>query len=398
MNTYAPTFFLSIEGEEVPLDLRNSITAFSFEDNDEQLDQLTITVVNENIEFTDNALLQENNIAIARWGYVDALGPQRRMLIKEIDYDFPSDGIPIIVLKAYDQAVTLASEEKQRVWQKEAPGYLYSEIAEAIAAEAGLSPVIEKTSGCHLRVAQSNQSDANFLMELSKQAVNEQGVANYAFYVQDNELHFHTRPLDTPPTHTFVYRGQDSTLLSFKPKAQGQWASGAGKGTTAIGVDPRKMETVSQEVVNEKSTRTSLGRKTYQVDGKTGRFVPFYERSESFHEEPERDPAKDKAEAKFSETEMRQVEASVIVVGDPTLRAKTNIEIQGVGRKFGGLYYVTSCQHTIDDNGYQCKLELRRNAVGRGAGPNTDDTVGKHNDTGDQSTPPPPPDVVVDAN
>jgi len=44
-----------------------------------------------------------------------------------------------------------------------APGIAYSEIAEEIASAQGLRPVVTPTSDRHLRVAQSNISDAQFL-------------------------------------------------------------------------------------------------------------------------------------------------------------------------------------------------------------------------------------------
>lgn len=397
---FTPVFLLNIEGQDVTQELADEVTSFVFEDNEEQLDVLEVTVVNRGLRFTDHPLLQENNLAVCRFGYADQWSPERRCVVREIDYDFPGDGVPTIRLKAFDQAVQLCSEERQRVWEKEAPGYRYDEIASEIAKEAGLTPVVEETAGYHLRVAQSNKTDANFLMELAGKSANSRGVSGYAFYVQDNELHFHTRPLEQGPTHTFEYFiDPNSTLMSFRPSTQPLWSSGAGQGTTAVGVDPRKREPVKETASNRESPdRTSLGSKTYLVDGKTGRFVPSYDRSESFHEEPAREPAKDEAEAKFTAAELRQIEATAVVVGDPTIKAKTNIEIQGVGRKFSGVYYVTSVRHTIDESGYRSELKLRRNALGRGAGEHSEDAAGRVNDTGEQGLPPPPPDVVVDAN
>jgi hypothetical protein len=61
--------------------------------------------------------------------------------------------------------------------------------------------------GRHLRVVQSNISDAQFLKELAAKARDREGegVAGYMFYVQDDELHFHHRMLDQPPVLTLEY-------------------------------------------------------------------------------------------------------------------------------------------------------------------------------------------------
>ena len=83
------------------------------------------------------------------------------------------------------------------------------------------------------------------------------------------------------------------------------------------------------------------------------------------------------AEETFTQGELRQVTAEAVTVGLPTLQAKTNIDVRGVGRKFSGVYHVESVRHRIDGSGYSCELTLRRNALGRSAGQTAPDTLGK---------------------
>jgi hypothetical protein len=51
--------------------------------------------------------------------------------------------------------------------------------------------------------------------------------------------------------------------------------------------------------------------------------------------------------------------ASGAVVGDPRIRARTTLKIEGVGR-FDGFYYVTSATHILGSNGYQTSFNVRR--------------------------------------
>jgi hypothetical protein len=90
-------------------------------------------------------------------------------------------------------------------------------------------------------------------------------------------------------------------------------------------------------------------------------------------------PQRPAAEAAFVPGELGQVTADAVTIGLPTLRAKTNVEIRGVGRKFSGLYHVETVRHRIDGSGYSCELTLHRNALGRGAGTTAPDTLGKRN-------------------
>ncbi|MCK7511767.1 MAG: hypothetical protein MZV70_52130 [Desulfobacterales bacterium] len=307
IDTFKPTFVIQIEGQTLSADITQEITSFVFEDNEEELDVLELAVTDRNLQFVDDPLFQEGNEIVARFGYVGNLSPRKKAVIKDIDYDFPEDGDPTIRIKAYDKGFKLAGKENQKVWQKPAPGILYSEIAEEIAGANGLTPVVTPTKARHLRVTQSNVSDAQFLKELAGKARDKDGdgVTGYVFYIQDDELHFHPRDLDKKPAAILEYfTDRKGVLRSFRPSTQSQGAKGAGVETKAVGVDPRKKEPVEHKANNETTPeRTSLGKRTYLVDGNTGegaykeqesgQVVATFERSEGFHEEPRQEPAQD---------------------------------------------------------------------------------------------------------
>ncbi len=393
LDVYQPTFLIEIEGRRLSKDITHEITSFVFEDNEEEMDVMEISVTDRYLQFVDDPLFQEGNEITARFGYADDLSPKKVAVIKDIDYDFPETGEPTIKLKAYDKGHKLAGKQIQRVWRKPAPGILYSEIAEKIATEHGLTTVVTKTVGRHLRVAQGNLSDAQFLKELAAKSRDKdgKGVTGFVFYIQDDELHFHPRKLESRPGMALEYfTDREGVLRSFTPSTQSQGVKGAGTETKAVGVDPRKKGHVEHAANNATATdRTSLGKKTYLVDGNTGegkfrkqesgKIAQSFERSESFHEEPRQEPAQDKAEGHFKEAELRQVEAAAVTIGIPTLHAKQNIEIKGVGRKFSGTYYCTSVRHVFGD-GYSCELKLKRNALGKGAGSKSVEAKGKRND------------------
>ena len=414
LNTFQPTFLIQIEGQAFSADITGEITSFVFEDNEEELDVMELSVTNRNLQFVDDPLFQEGNEIVARFGYVNDLSPRKKAVIKDIDYDFPENGDPRIRLKAYDKGFQLAGKENQKVWQRAAPGILYSEIAEEIAAANGLKPFVMPTVGRHLRVVQSNVSDARFLKDLAvkARARDGDGVTGYAFFVQDDGLHFHPRGLKEEPATVLEYfTDRKGFLRSFRPSTQSQGAKGAGTQTKAAGVDPRRKTAVTHAADNETTPeRTSLGKRTYLVDGNTGeaaykeqesgRIVASFERSEGFHEEPNQEPAQDLAEGTFAEAELHQVEAVALTIGIPTLRAKQNVEIKGVGGKFSGVYYCHSVRHTIDGGGYHSELKLRKNALGRGAGDKSVEVKGRPNEQEAPQVPrdEPPEMVRIDAD
>ena len=414
LDTYAPTFLIQIEGKELSADITQEIRAFVFEDNESKLDVMELTVTDRNLQFVDDPLFQEGNEIVARFGYVGNLSPRKKAVIKDIEYDFPEEGDPTITLRAYDKGFKMAGRENQRVWTKPPPGILHSEIAEEIGAKYGLTPKATPTKGRHLRVVQSNISDAEFLKQLAKtaRAKDGDGVTGYVFYVQDDELHFHPRGLDQQPAVVLEYfTDTQGVLRSFKPTTQSQGAKGAGTETKAIGVDPRKKETVEHRASNKNtSERTALGKRTYLVYGNTGEetyqgeesghIVPSSERTEGFHEEPSQEPAQDAAEGEFKRAELGHVEAVALTIGIPSLKAKQNVEVKGVGQKFSGVYYVESVRHEFGESGYACELKLKKNALGKGAGGKSDEAQGQQNDR--EAPPVPkeetPPKVTVNAD
>jgi uncharacterized protein len=378
VNVWEPTFLVNIEGTALSRDVTQEILSFVFEDNEEESDLLEITFANRNGQFTDDPLFQEGNVIAVKFGYVGEMSGLRKCVIKEIDYDFPV-GVPTIKLKAYDHGINLAANDEQKAWTTTPPGITASEIAEQIAAKHGLKAVIEPSSDRLPKVAQANESDAQFLMRLAKEARPKSGdeCAGYSFYIEGDELHFHPPAIDSPPKHTLEYFGNGEGILqSFQPETLTQFNNAGAGQVTAKGVDPRTKaaseavasneETPDRPVLGDVHLNLSTGQ-AEEVEPPKGKILPDSSGSATRLEDSDRPPGKDKADAVFKQAEGMQIKATAETIGVPSLRAKTNVEILGVGRKFSGTWYVASVRHVFKD-GYACELKLRKNAAGKGAG------------------------------
>ena len=73
------------------------------------------------------------------------------------------------------------------------------------------------------------------------------------------------------------------------------------------------------------------------------------------------------AGARFTAAESATLVLSVQVVGDPTLRARSIIELRGTPTRLAGKYRVHEAKHTINGSGYVTDLKLRRDSVGKAA-------------------------------
>ena len=69
--------------------------------------------------------------------------------------------------------------------------------------------------------------------------------------------------------------------------------------------------------------------------------------------------------ARFRRAERETVKLTLQVVGDPTLRAKSVVEVRGISGLLSGKYYVTEAKHVVSSSGYVVDLKLTRDGTGQ---------------------------------
>lgn len=91
----------------------------------------------------------------------------------------------------------------------------------------------------------------------------------------------------------------------------------------------------------------------------------FGSRREIITDQPVRSQreAEDRARRILRELHKGMVEASGETIGLPDLRAGRKVQIDGVGDRFSGHYYVTESMHTINDGGYKTTFKARREEI-----------------------------------
>jgi phage protein D len=91
----------------------------------------------------------------------------------------------------------------------------------------------------------------------------------------------------------------------------------------------------------------------------------FGSRREIITDQPVRSQreAEDRARRILRELHKGMVEASAETIGLPDLRAGRKVQIDGVGDRFSGQYYITESMHTINDGGYKTTFKARREEI-----------------------------------
>jgi hypothetical protein len=75
-----------------------------------------------------------------------------------------------------------------------------------------------------------------------------------------------------------------------------------------------------------------------------------------------KDKARNRANRKHKREKLKELTATLVVEGDPTLLAGNVINIANVATVYEGVWYITKATHQIGKSGFTTTLELNRNA------------------------------------
>jgi len=230
-----------------------------------------------------------------------------------------------------------------------------SDVVRKLAQDNGYGPArqdIEDTQHILPAITQARMTDAQLLRRLADRE-------GFELYVDFDGLHFHQRRLGQRPTRV---------LRWFTPPEVGEILAinidndvTAKPGAFSVrGRDPIRKTDIHERGSNATTQRDSLAPVIELVDAETGatrlerRNIAEDIRSTA---EPSSQTAKREADARYRRA--LTVELSATVLGDPSLLAKTVVELQGISQRLSGKYYVKEAKHKIDA-GYTVELKCLR--------------------------------------
>ena len=238
-----------------------------------------------------------------------------------------SNHVELVVL-AYDKSHRLHRETKTKVWLNKKD----SDIAQAIAGEAGLSPQIEATSEVFKHVYQDALTDMEFLKRRAARI-------GYEVYVDDEKLYFQ-KP-DPKGSATDLNWGEEIDI--FRPVVT---IAHQVNEVTVQGWDPKKKEKIMGKATTSK-THPAIG------IGKWGGQAAQSALSGAKKLEV-RQPVQSQADAdSVAKAILDSINSDFITAegscleGLPALKAGQLVNIIGVGTRFSGKYKLTSVEHSF---------------------------------------------------
>jgi phage protein D len=236
-----------------------------------------------------------------------------------------------------------------------------SEIARQIGARLNITVRTEPAAAAkeerYEYLFQDNKYDIIFLMERARRIGYDLFVEEIAQdgQVVENRLYFGPSVSVRRITYRLTY---GRSLIEFQPTL-----------TTAnqVGeVTVRGWDTVNKKKIEYTAKRSEIT--TQGVGPRGGQAVieqSFNQRREIVATKPvnSEQEARTLAIETLERIAKEMVKGTGSTVGLPDLRAGSALEIDGLGKRFSGRYFVTSTTHSIGDSGYTTQFECRREEI-----------------------------------
>lgn len=327
----------------------DSILSFSYTDAERKTDTVKLTVDNSNLEQFDDPAWRKGGKIRVSWGYPGAMAPERTCVITSVK------GFDELSIEANGLDVTMNTVPRQRVFESKT----ISQIVEQIAEEYGYGSdvrFIDDTQEVRSIVVQGNLTDAQFLRRHASES-------GYEFYIDFDGFHFHERRLGEPPIRRLIYYiDPDRGDFVGKPTIDNDLTARPGR-SRVRGRNPRTRQDIDVAADNDSdSDRDTLTENVVVVDPVTQR-ATVVERnvaseSSTTSAATNEQRATRQARGRFRRAQQVAVKMTATIVGDPTLLAKSIVQIEGMGRRLSIKYYITEIVHNLSPSGYECKLKL----------------------------------------
>jgi hypothetical protein len=383
---FAPDYRLRLDGRPISSDLRGAITSVSFTSALEGSDRVEIGVANQYLRWTDDPALEPGVQLTLSLGY-NPLDFEQVFVgeVVSVQASFPADGMPTLTIAAQDRFERLRDSPKSRWFAIPVPFFKTGPIpdpaiAALVSAENGLIPVIDPV-GAALSIIlfgasvvasvvddaqivvrrQEKETDLDFLQRVARENGWEMFI-DHSGPLGGRKLRFMS-PLDElEPVRTYSY---GASLMDWSPRIT---TVGVIVSVTAF-VRVSAIKTVFQVTVGYDWDRGSLdisiqpavlGEMPAAPETSDEDVGKPNDRSLIIEENLSLVSAPRQILSELIPSLNGRVTGSGSVVGDHALIAGRVVQLEGLGREFGGRYRITSATHTVDSSGYRTTFEGRK--------------------------------------
>ena len=352
---YVPAFEVKLDGRPPGRDVIRDILSVSYKDNIQEIDSFEISINNWDADtrafkYSDLDLFNPGKRVELSMGYHGDLRTMLKGEITSLRPSFPAGGASTLAVSGLNILHRFRTQQESRTYVNMKDSEIARQICDRLNVD--VEPISASDEPTFEYLVQDNQYDIIFLMERARQV-------GYDIFVQEGT--------DAQPARTkVVYRPSTSvhhptyrltygkSLIEFQPELT--TANQVGKVTV------RGWDRVQKTAITYTATRDQL---TTQGAGARAGQDAINKSIEQKAEIVATKPVESQAEAQKLATQIlagiakETIKANGSVPGLPDIRAGTVLEIDGLGDRFSGRYFVTATTHAIGDSGYTTQFECR---------------------------------------
>ena len=260
--------------------------------------------------------------------------------ITALEMDMAAQGVPTLLVRAFDRGHRLQRGRKRETFVQMTD----ADIARRVGQSAGFLVEADSTSPTHDWVMQNNQTDWEFLSERAARN-------GFRLYVDGQKTLCFKKVVN--PKQGTVTLAWGETLLSFRPR---EVASPQVSEVIVRGWDPNtKQALVGTATAAQGTPQIGLGKTGKQVAAVFGD-AKMVVVDRVVHSQSE---AQQIANSIYDDIAGGFLEADGYAVGNPQVLAGQSVQINNVGSRFSGKYFVTAATHVWSpDDGYTTSFSI----------------------------------------
>lgn len=348
-----PVFFLRAlpSGAHGPAprftDLSLRVNELRYSDEERRADKLSITVDNFNLALFDDPAFKKGMQLEASWGYPNNMAPVRTCIVQRIT------GSQVLKVEGLAESILLHRETKSRSFEH----VRRSDVVRQIARAAGYGDDvadIEETPVVLPQISQAGMTDAQLLVRLARQE-------GFEFYVDCTGFHWHRRRIGVRPArvlHFYTDPGAGD-IITFN--VDNDITAKPGR-VRRRGRNPLEGTNIDEHADDASDAdRDTLSPIRIVVDPETRQMrTEVLTGSEETRPTTAHDSAGARREAvgRFRRVQLTAIKMKMTIIGDPSLLAKSVVEVRGMGQRLSTRYYVKRAEHVISGGGYTTELDL----------------------------------------
>ncbi|HLK05669.1 MAG TPA: hypothetical protein VKT53_14620 [Candidatus Acidoferrum sp.] len=361
---YAPNYKIEVEREEMDPESKGDILEVKVTMDLENMTHFDLSVNNWDdrslsFKYSDSGRYDVGNRVHVQMGYADKLLSMVQGIITGLTPRFPESGPPTLSISGQDALVKLKNRKPKDGEKKKFVNMTDADIVQEIAQRNGLIPKVKRTDVTHDIVIQKNQDDLTFLKERAKRIDYDCFIGMDPDTGQD-ALFFQppTDKRDASKVRVYVFEW-GKTLINFNPTLNLDKQVGK---VTVKGWDPETKSIIQYTAGPNDLPKADGGGET----GPEAIQKKLANREDFVVDQPvtSQKEAHDLAVSLLRERAYSYITGSGQVIGLPDLRPGDNVELQGLGKRFSGTYYVTKVEHTLGGSGYLTSFDVRNHKDG----------------------------------